>query len=152
MLTPAQQGLFRPLVERAWQSHCRLQGLPAGDKTARREWYETQLLEACEVRSSSDLDPKRDFEAAMEHFEALVGDSIYWAMRRHGGDARRIAWQIRDLCRAHDIDERYMRGIARQALRLGADAPLPELLTLAPADLVTIIRALRIHLRRVASR
>ena len=152
MLTPAQQGLFRPLVSRAWQSHCRRHGLDAADRTAQRAWYETQLLEACEVRSSSDLDQKRDFEAAMEHFEAIVGDSIYWAMRRHRGDARRIAFQIRGLCEEHEIDESYMRGIARQALHLGHDAALPELGTLTPEELITIIRALKIHLRRVARR
>ena len=76
MLTPAQQGLFRPLVERAWRTHCRLAQLDASDRNLRRDWYEAQLLECCEVRSSSDLDAKRDFEAVMEHFESIVGDSI----------------------------------------------------------------------------
>jgi hypothetical protein len=62
----------------------------------------------------------------MAHFEAIVGESIYWNMRLYGDDARRVAWNIREVCRANEVDETTCaawRGIVRPARRRD---PLPS--------------------------
>lgn len=150
--TRGQQGLFRPLVDAAWAKHfakhpaCIWNG--GTEEAARRIWYESALYNAAGKTSTTDCDPKRDFEDAMEYFERLVGESIYWATRKYGADARRIAWNIEDLCRGNEVSENYMRGCLRNALRLDATAPLPRLEDVPYEPLVIIMGELKRFLRR----
>lgn len=169
--TPKQQGLFRPLVEAAWQKHfaahpaclwassqpsLALESFRPSvapdpktiEKRARRYWYESELLHATGKKTTKACDAKRDFTKAMAHFEALIGESIYWQLKLHGDDARRIAWNIRELCRANEVEEDYMRGMARQMLRLGDDCPLPALEAMEYRDLIIIMGELKRFLRR----
>jgi hypothetical protein len=149
--TRKQQGLYRPLVAAAWQRHCKLDSsvLDYADKAAaRRAWYEAELEVATGETTTSSLDPKRDFEAAMAHFEMLAGAGIYWNLRVYGGDARRIAHNIREVCIENDVDEVYMRGMARRSLRLTPADPLPELASLEYEQLITLMGELKRFLRR----
>jgi hypothetical protein len=151
--TPGQQGLFRPLVDAAWAKHfaahpgC-LWKTSGNEEAAKRIWYESALKNATGKTSTTECDPKRDFEDAMVYFEQLIGESIYWATRKYGADARRIAWNIREIVRANDVEEYYMRGVARRMLRLDDDAPLPLLEEMDYRDLLIIMGELKRFLRR----
>ncbi len=149
--TKAQHGLFRPMVADAWKAYCSHtpSALQAVDKAAaHRAWYEAELREATGKPSTTLCDPKRDFEHAMAHFETIVGNAIYWNLRAGGGDARRIAWNIREICRANEVDEQYMQGVARRMLRLSDHQPLPELGLLQYQELIIIMGELKRFLRR----
>ena len=150
--TPGQQRKYRPLVEAAWTKHCELERLPASpaddDNKAFRSWYEEELQEATGKPSTTFCDRKRDFTRAMAHFEAIVSESIYWQCRLYGEDARRIAWNIREICSANEVDEEYMRAMARRMLRLGNDCPLPALEAMDYEQLVIIMGELKRFLRR----
>jgi hypothetical protein len=151
--TPGQHGHFRPLVEQAWNRHCKLAKLPPSpaDKKknpAFREWYEDELEIATGKKSTEHCNRKRDFTRAMAHFETIVEESIYWQTRLYGDDARRIAWNIRDIVAANEVDEDYMRAMARRMLRLGDDCPLPPLDQMEDEQLVIIMGELKRFLRR----
>ncbi len=151
--TPGQQGLFRPLVNAAWAKHLAahpscLWKTAGNEEASKRIWYESALQNATGETSTTRCDPKRDFEDAMVYFEQLIGESIYWATRKYGADARRIAWNIREVCRTNDVDEHYMRGVARRMLRLDDDCPLPALEEMQYGELLTIMGELKRFLRR----
>jgi hypothetical protein len=147
-----QHGYFRPMVFQAWLRHCALSKIaphPYDDDLAIcRAWYEAELEAATGETSSTKLDRKRDFTAAMAHFETIVGESIYWNMRLYGDDARRIAFNLREVCQNNEVDEDYMRGMARQMLRLHEDDPLPALGELTSEQLLTIMGELKRFIRR----
>lgn len=147
----AQHGRFRPMVEAAWQRSCALDPtlLQGVDKDAtKRAWYEAELEAATGETSTTKLDRKRDFTDAMAHFEALVGESIFWQMRQHGDDARRIAFNLREIVQQNDVDEVYMRAMARRMLRIPDDEPLPELGKMTYEQLIIIMGELKRFLRR----
>jgi hypothetical protein len=148
-----QQGYYRPMVASAWERHCQMNGIrpapPFADDDERcRTWYEDELENATGKRTSKDCDMKRDFEEAMAHFESIVGEGTYWFERLYGADARRIAHNIRELCQEFDVDEDYMRRIARRAAGLGFEDPLPELHLFTYDQLRTIMGELKRFLRR----
>lgn len=141
----AQHGLFRPLVIKAWQVHCKANAMNARDLAAKNAWYREELRTASGKTSSADLDQTRAFEKVMAHFEAIAGDSIHWQMRLFRGNARRILHQINQISREHDLDEDYLRAIAKQALQTDFT---PELHDLRPETLLTILNAARVYVRR----
>lgn len=148
----AQHGYYRPMVAAAWKRACQLDPalLQGGvDKAAtERDWYENELLIATGETSTTKLDRKRDFTAAMAHFETLVGESIYWNMRLHGDDARRIAFNLREVVQENEVDEDYMRAMARRMLRLDETDHLPELGEMTSEQLLIIMGELKRFLRR----
>ena len=146
--SPGQQAQFRPLVDSAWQALCKSWKLDPKDQAAKRRWYEEELTNATGQSSTVMLDRKRDFEDAMEHCERLAGDGIYWALRKYGADARRIIYNLREVCRENDIDEDYMRSMVRRALGLGPFDPLPELEDVSYALLRVIMGELKRFIRR----
>ena len=149
--TKAQHGRFQPMVDAAWKAYCSRNPAAADavdKKAAHRAWYEEELLEATGKPSTTLCDRKRDFTKAMAHFEAIAGESIYWNARLFGDDARRIIWNIRDICRANEVDEDYMRGVARNMLRLGHDCAMPDLEEMQYDDLLVIMGELKRFLRR----
>jgi hypothetical protein len=147
--SPGQQAQFRPMVDAAWQAHCKQSPIRNPQSVIeKRRWYEEELTNATAKSSTIMLDKKRDFEDVMEHFERLSGDGIYWALRKYGADARRIIYNLREVCRENDIDEDYMRQIARRSLRLGPVDPLPQLEQLSYAHLRIIMGELKRFIRR----
>jgi hypothetical protein len=146
--SPGQHKYFRPLVDAAWAGHCKANKIDINDKAAKRAWYEEELTNATGKSSTTQCDKKRDFEDAMEHFERLTGEGIYWAVRKYGADARRIIYNLREVCRENDVDEEYMRSIARRSLRLRPEDPLPELEQLSYQHLRIIMGELKRFIRR----
>ena len=150
--SPGQQKHYRPLVAEAWAAHCKTAQLPVepfdAKKPAHRHWYEEELQVATGETSTKDCDKKRDFEDAMEHFERLTGIGIYWAVRKYGADSRRILYNLREVCAENEIDENYMRGMARNCLRLPTTDPLPDLELLDYDELRIIMGELIRFIRR----
>lgn len=137
-----QQPEFRALLALAWAKHCSLTGATG---KMDRTWYEDTLEAATGHRSTTDCNAGRDYDAVMAEFEAIAGTGIRWGLKLHGGDAKRLAHNIREICEDHSIDEGYMRRIARKALRIDH---LPELLQLDRAQLLTVLRACKQHVTR----
>jgi len=151
--TPGQEGKYRPMVKLAWKRHCELQGLPLTPANKDRnpafaKWYADELKAATGKPSSEFCTRTRDFTHAIAHFEALAADGIFWQMKLYGDDARRIAWNIRELTRINEVEEDYMRGMARRMLRLGDDCPLPTLDQMTDDQLLIIMGELKRWLRR----
>lgn len=150
--TPGQQRHYRGVVGDAWTRYCELNRLPLtpaiDDNKPYRAWYETELKYCTGKTSTAHCNRKRDFDQAMAHFESIAENGIYWQTRIYGADARRIAWNIRDLVAANEVDEDYMRGMARRMLRLGDDCPLPALEQMEDAQLIIIMGELKRFLRR----
>jgi hypothetical protein len=150
--SPGQQGHFRPMRAAAWTKHCEDEQLPVtpadDDNKEFRAWYEAELKIATGKPSSKFCDRKRDFTYAMAHFERIARNGIYWQMRLYGDDARRIAWNIREIVAANEVDEDYMRAMARRTLRLADDCPLPSLDQMDYESLLIIMGELKRFLRR----
>ena len=147
--SPRQQGPFRALVKSAWDAHCKASAIPVRPwrKTDAEAdtWYRDQLRECLGTETTAACDRGRDYDTVMAHFEALIGESYEWQWRRFRGDKTRIVHAIQSECLAYDVDEDYMRGIARQALQTD---DLPELHNM-PEDMLRILLfALVKHLRR----
>jgi len=134
------------MVTRAWEATCKANSGTVRDRVARELWYRGELIECLGKDSTKTASQTRDFERVMSHFEAILGDSIYWQMQAFRGDAKRIVHEISAICENSGLDEDYLRGIARQALRF--EAP-PQLIDLSPDQLLIILRAARIHARRI---
>ena len=139
-----QQGNYRPMVQRAWLAHCGRNAMVAGDEIARRSWYEEELYAATGKESTTKCDVKRDFEAAMAHFEAIWGGDFYWNKRLFGADARRIIHNIRDVAADFEVEESYLQGIAKRVL--GVDY-LPDLANVSYEDLATVMGELKRYTR-----
>ena len=141
-----QKRWFRPLVAQAWAAVCARGEYDAKDKEARDSWYREQLKASTGKDSTLKCTPSRDFEAAMAHFEAIAGSGILWQMKQFKGDHKRIAYAVKQLCAEYEVDEQYCRAIAKQALKR---EDLPELLDLTGEHLLTVLRALKIHVKRL---
>lgn len=151
----AQQGQYRPLVDRAWAAICREggAGFAAGDKAARKAWYRAELAIATGKTSTSDLNPGRDFEQCCAHFEAIAGDSFQWQLRVENGDETRIrhavekrhpGWLVRHFGGNRSLRD-YLLGIARQAT---GRPDLAALRQLTDAQIATVTRAILIEAAR----
>lgn len=139
----AQQALFRPLVARAFAVANPGAHFDTYNPDV-RAWYETELEHATDHRSTSHCDPKRDFENAMAHFEAIIGDSFTWQLRRLNGDRNRILHEIHDTARDFDCTEEYMLAIASQAIGF----QVTDLAQLNDELLLVILVSLKRQLRR----
>jgi hypothetical protein len=113
----SQQGLFRPMVARAWAKHAAGSDLDPSDKVAQDIWYRAELQECLGHTSTKDADPGRDFETVMAHFEVFVGGEFYWNRRIHQGDCRRLQFAIRQICDRWEIDDQYACATAVRVLK-----------------------------------
>lgn len=148
----AQQPAFRAMVKEAWMAVGRavLQDQEGALKsTPDRGWYEQELCFATGCTSSTECDAGHDYDFAMAHFEELGGAGIKWQMKVKNGDAKRLIYNVQKIARGFDCDETYLRGIARQAL---GTAHLPALDKLTPAQRVTVLRAVKMEVRRLKDR
>jgi hypothetical protein len=153
--SPKQQGMYRKLVEQAWAVVCAREGI---DPTLRCKsgkrcgecvhctWYMAELKEGTGATSTTQLDNKRGFEAAMKHFAEIAGN-LYWMTRIHGADARRLLHNVHEVCRERDFDEHYIEGVARKALKLAVLPALGELSYEQLAEVLSALKCKAIHLR-----
>ncbi len=159
-----QQGIFRPMVAKAWVWHCQAEGLGAAAAIAGKKhpaydaWYQHELEEATGLRSSAACNTWRDFNFAMAHFEVLARDGIYWQTELHQCDAKRILWNVNRLAGKHKISEGYLRDWARNLRRkkqraAGMDEEaLPGLLELDGDDLANLLREVKTYVREMRVR
>ena len=143
-----QQPAFRALVAAAWRAYCQSVSLTKM-LPPYRVWYEWELFNATGRHSTKDCNAGRDYDRAMAHFEILAGAGIRWQMRLHTGDARRLLHELRAAVGEHDIDEDYLRAIARQSLGLDY---LPNLEDLPRERLILILAAVRRYIHRRLTR
>jgi hypothetical protein len=147
--TPKQQGIYRRLVTAAWKKHAGGNGIAEKDKPAKERWYRKQLHAELGVWTTKELS-QNDFAKACATFEAIIGESIYWATRALGGKEserkRRALHAIREQCRKADIEEDYARGIARQALKRDT---LPWLDDLTADELITLMQLIKYNARQM---
>ncbi len=153
MMTIPMQMKFRGLVAKAWDkevaTHNWKFAAPKIRNAAKDAWYRSKLLERFGVESTKQIDTYDHFAALCALFEEICGDSIYWQLRAMGGKVaeqrRRLIHEIKEVCDRHDLDENYARGIARQSLQ---SETTPLLDQLQPAQLLTVLKALKTHAKR----
>jgi hypothetical protein len=152
MLTPRQQSIYRPLVERAWQADCQRSGCNPGADGARETWYRRQLLECLGVCTTKQCNQTDELDALLGHFAAIAGDD-YWLRRASASAERRVLYVIRsklsDLARAEGrpADWNYARAIYTQ---MTAHHLLPDNMSDCPASLLRkVIQAIDTHVRRL---
>lgn len=71
MLTPSQQAVYRPLVDRAWANQCAMSGVPVKDKLSRQVWYRDLLKSRFGIASTKDANPS-SFSVLVKTFECLA--------------------------------------------------------------------------------
>jgi hypothetical protein len=154
MLTRAQQAIYRPLVERAWQAQCRVAGSDPADRPSRDAWYRRQLVGLLGIYTTKQASTTDDFDQLVLHFAGLVGDT-YWLDRISRSAERRALFQIRRQLRelseheGREVDWSYARAIYRQ---MSGHNAMPEHMHDCPAALLLkIVAALHTHLRRLHS-
>lgn len=140
----AQQPAWQKMIAAAWSEHCRAEGVEATPKPD-RSWYEQELFFATGQHSTADCNAGRDYDRAMAHFESITGGSIKWQMKLHSGDAVRLLHELRSEVAGHEIDEDYLRGVARRMLRT---EHLPELSKLTREQLILILGEVKRFVRR----
>lgn len=113
--TRSQQGIFRPMVTRAWRKHACAEGLNPSDRKAQDAWYRAELVKAIGRDSTRDCNSGRDFDTLMAHFEIIAG-GIEWNLRVQTGDTERFRWSIRQICEKWDITDAYARATAKKLL------------------------------------
>lgn len=149
----AQQPELREYLRLAWAAHCRHEGMDAEERCRGSRcgqcdycaWYEDLLEGATGHRSTTACNAGRDYDFFMRDLEAVHGESIKWQMRAFRGDATRMLHELRSLGDEHELDEEYLRGVARQMLRT---EELPELHTLSREVLVRILGEVKRFVRR----
>lgn len=130
-----QQGLFRPLVNKAWLAECTRLGEAPNNKNAKDRWYRAQLMDAASVSSTRECNRTSDFEMVMLPFAIIAGDD-YWIGRCTAGAERRLKYIIREnlkdltwlLKEKHDW--KYVLAVYKQSKMLPAkmdDAPAWQL-------------------------
>ena len=145
MLTPRQQAIYRPLVQRAWLAHCARTGQNPEADAPHESWYRAQLMDAMGIYSTKEASPTRDFDRLLGHFGGIAGETDL-VLRSAEGDERRLRYLIAREIQRGAVPEAYVLGIARN---MGYPA---KALSELPADhLWRIWNALLRHNRRHAA-
>jgi hypothetical protein len=145
--TPAQQGKYRPIVNRAWHVHCDRTSQAPNAPLAFRCWYEQQLMEVLGVPTTRNAGHKAQFEICMLWFAQIAGEDreiAYWSSAAERTMQYLITQRLDELSwlehRPHDW--RYARAIY-------AHMNLPLSMDEAPAMcLWKVFQALDIHVAR----
>jgi hypothetical protein len=75
-MTPRQfQCQFRPLLDRAWQSHCTATGADPEYREAKDTWYRDGVESVAGVRSTRDLDDAQQL-AVLDHFKSYASPDL----------------------------------------------------------------------------
>lgn len=147
-LSPQQQGKYRPVVDAAWTRHCQVWSSPAGDKAARRAWYERELFAAAGVHSTTGRTWTPDaFHDLLLHFATLAQD-VQLVGHLAVEDERRLRWLIEraldelSFIECHTVDWPYARAIFEHMR-------LPLTIEETPLEyLHKVFQALDTHVRR----
>ena len=151
MLTPAKQGIFRPLVAKAWRAHSARIGVATSDKAAQDKWYRKVLLNNVHVYTTNEIKEADQFDAACLAFATIVGDEReidYWVR----APERRMMYLIRDrLSKIAEIEGKpcdwtYAKGVAEHMELPGSMGEMPE------EGLKKVFIAIDRHLQRLRKR
>ena len=74
MLTSQQQAVFRPVVKKAWELHCRESHISQSNKSEYDHWYRDQLQSACQIRTTRDAG-NREYRVLLTRFLLLTGET-----------------------------------------------------------------------------
>jgi len=122
MLTREQQGVYRPLVSKAWIEHCKNTGPSPNNKPAYDAWYRDQLHSSIGVWSTKDADPVRDFQLLIDRFKLLAGDPQPVPIQ--GWSESQTAWFEREAVKAHNAE--LSRGSTEEDFRSWVNKVLVE--------------------------
>lgn len=136
-----------PMIDAAWKAvRETLPKKDLSDSAAKDLWRRDMIIQWLGLYSTKQMSPTEDFEYAMMRFEELAGNGIRWRIKWETGAARRRVHVIHQICREYDLEETYVRGIARQALNL---QELPLLERLSHYDLDTLIKILKAQAKKM---
>jgi hypothetical protein len=102
MLTKEQQGVYRPVVNKAWTEHCRLAGTAPNNKPAYDAWYRDHVHSSIGVWSTKDADPRRDFQTLLDRFKLLAGEPQPIIIQ--GWTESQSTWFEREARKAHNME------------------------------------------------
>lgn len=136
------------MLTSAWEQHCREEGLDHTLAKAKDAWRRAQITKSTGCMSLTQVPGKgKKYIQLMAHMEVIARNGIDWQMKLTGADTRPIVHSIREICREHDLEEDYVRGVARKALKLDS---LPLLDSLGAPQLLTVLQLLRMNVARMA--
>lgn len=144
-LSPRQQGLFRPLVNDAWEKTCaRDSTLDQSDRRVREKWYRAELMKALGIYSTNEAPAREQFAKLCAHFEQIVGRSAYWTIRaEQPEEVRQLRFWIDQALKRIGGDWKYAQGVIEQMNFPGLDLD-----DLDVRQLKKVFQALDTHLRR----
>lgn len=147
-----QQGIYRPLVQAAWEVKCRELGQVKTDKGTFDAWRKSELACATGKESTVDCGRDRDFEKACAHFEALVGEDFYWQNKLESGDENRLTWRLKKdypaYFRAKFGGNRSVRDYLLTIASSVAGRPISHLWRLSDGEIQTVRQAMVIAAAR----
>lgn len=150
--TRAQQGLYRPLVDRAWLADCERAGRSPNATGAREAWYRQQVHDVCGVESTKDCNGKEDFDLLLIRFATIAGDELLIAHATASAE-RRMRWIINQmLVVLGRLEGRYVSWNYAKAIyaQMSSHHMLPDDINDCPADLLRkVVQALDTHARRL---
>lgn len=147
MFSPRQQGIFRPLVHRAWVLHCERAALDPFNKIDRDSWYRGELLRVIGVGSTKDCDQVKDFDTVLAHF-AVMAEDEYWIAKLARAAEDRMVWLIRERLAELDKIEHHPNGW-EYVVSIYKHMHLPADMGDCPAQLLwKVFQALDTHVRR----
>jgi len=108
MLTRKQNGIYRPLVKRAYRAYC-----DKGGCLSYEEWYRRQLIESeLGICTTKQIKEAHEFDILCLHFAVLLNDQTeidYWSRAVE----RRALWMLKETMKKADVGWPYVKGIAR---------------------------------------
>lgn len=152
-----QQPELRLYLTLAWAKNCEDEGLNPADRCRGTRcgecvyctWYEDILKRATGKKTSTACNAGRDYDFLMRDLEIIHGKVNRWQLRACKGDAVRIIYELRKAVEDHQIEEHYIRSVAKNMLQLDR---LPALESLAPEQLIIILGEVKRFIRRKLKR
>lgn len=151
----AQQGMFRSLVERAWNAHCAREQVQSDNHAMRDFWYRQNLYAACGVTSTTACNNTTDLDYLLIRFAVLANDEQMMTHATAGAERRMRHQIVKTLAALGRIEGRYCGWSYAQAIyaTMNRYHHLPDAMADCPAELLrNILCALDTHLRRLTAR
>ena len=88
-----QQGIYRPMLNKAWLAHCQATGCFPNAKADKDAWYRANLMQCIGENTTARCNKAEDFDLVIRHFATLAGDD-YWPIRVADSPERRFRFLI----------------------------------------------------------
>lgn len=154
-MTPSQQSIYRPLVQKAFEAHCKLTGDKPQDRIAKEHWYRKALMNRFGIYTTKELEPiTPEILDELLLLFALAADDQYWIDRATRGPELRAMWQLEQAMKSVRVSWEYVHGIARQMGFLTSTDEgqnIKQTIGELPAELILkLVKALRVYSYRQA--